>query len=268
MLGIDRPSDSEWAAPDASPDIAPDAPQSPNAASLDRGTVLTDARTRQECALAYRAKVDAIYAAVEWGAVNESKPEVANETTDDPDEHPSVVDKYPADYVSATHEPPRVDGPHESPDNWVRDINFDADQPGRRNNCAECARAVCDTWYGKPTAAAALADPKSWGENVPRMEEWAGQPSLPATMAEIGHRLEELGPGSSAIVGCKWNSRGGHWFNAINDAGEVKAVDAQWNRVGGWPPVSSQVRFDESMMKFSDAIFFDPSGKVVRNDHS
>jgi Papain fold toxin 1, glutamine deamidase len=37
-------------------------------------------------------------------------------------------------------------------------------------------------------------------------------------MTQIGRRLAELGPGSSAIVGCDWADGGGHWFNAINDA--------------------------------------------------
>lgn len=259
MLGVDRPSDDQGDAPDTSPDHAPDASQSASTATADRGTVRTDARTRQEYALAYRAKVDAVYA--------EAEREANRGSTDKVGDRPSVADKYPSDYQRATHDPPRVDGPHVSPVKWLRDINFDAALPGRGRNCGECARAVCDTWHGKPTAAAALADPRSGGEHVPRMEEWAGQRSMPATMAQIGRRLEELGPGSSAIVGCDWNRRGGHWFNAVNDAGVVKAVDGQRNHVGSWPPASNEVRFDESMMKYSDAIFFDPDGKVLRNDH-
>jgi hypothetical protein len=35
------------------------------------------------------------------------------------------------------------------------------------------------------------------------------------------------------------------------------------NRVGSWPPVLHEIRFDESLMRFSDAIFFDPDGKVA-----
>jgi hypothetical protein len=35
--------------------------------------------------------------------------------------------------------------------------------------------------------------------------------------------------------------------------------------VGSWPPVFREVRFDESLMRFSDATFFDPTGKVVAN---
>jgi hypothetical protein len=87
-------------------------------------------------------------------------------------------------------------------------------------------------------------------------------------MAEVGRCLEKLGPGSSAIVGCQWTEHGAHWFNAFNDAGTVKAVDAQSDLVGSWPPSQDGVGFDESRMRFSHAIFFDPDGKVLRNDHA
>jgi len=98
------------------------------------------------------------------------------------------------------------------------------------------------------------------------MAEWAGQRPVPASMAEIGRRLTELGPGSSAIVGRDWKGLdAGHWFNAVNDGGVVKTVDGQRNRVGTWPPALREVRFDESLMEFSDAIFFDTDGKVVPN---
>jgi hypothetical protein len=264
MSGIDRPSDDQWDTPDVGLDRAPDVPQSASAASVDRGTpwgtVLTDACTRREYALAYRAKVDAVYARAER--------EADLGGADKADGRPSVVGKYPDDYQRPTHDPPRIDGSHVSPEKWIRDINIDADLPGRSNNCGECARAACETWYGKPTAAAAMSATKSSGEHISRMEDWADQPSQPATMAEIGRRLEDLGPGSSAIVGCYWNRRGGHWFNAVNDGGAIKAVDGQRDRVGSWPPVLREFRFDESRMMLSFAIFFDPDGKVLRNDHS
>jgi hypothetical protein len=84
-------------------------------------------------------------------------------------------------------------------------------------------------------------------------------------MAEIGHRMTELGPGSSAIVGCDWWGGGGHWFNAVNDAGNVKAVDGQFGRVEDWPPSPRGVGSDESIMRISDVIFFYSDGRVVRN---
>jgi Papain fold toxin 1, glutamine deamidase len=101
------------------------------------------------------------------------------------------------------------------------------------------------------------------------MDEWSGQPSVPASMTAIGKRLTELGPGSSAIVGCDWKDvNAGHWFNAVNDGGTLKTVEGQRNRVGSWPPVYREVGFDESMMRFSEAIFFNPNGKIVPNDNS
>lgn len=75
MSGVDRPSDDQWEAPDVIPDCAPDAPQQVSAASADRGTVLTDARTRREYALAYRATVDAVYHAAEQRAGSERQPD-------------------------------------------------------------------------------------------------------------------------------------------------------------------------------------------------
>ncbi|HEX4094521.1 MAG TPA: toxin glutamine deamidase domain-containing protein [Trebonia sp.] len=176
----------------------------------------------------------------------------------------TVPGRYPAEYAPASHEPPRVDRPHEPPGRWLREINDDWRLPGRRNNCGECARAVHSTWHGEATAAAALSDPRSDGEPTRRMAEWADRRPVPATMTEVGRRLAELGPGSSAIVGCDWTDGGGHWFNAVNDGGTVLAVDGQRNRVEPWPPSYRGVRFDESQMKSSDAIFFDPDGKAVQ----
>lgn len=277
MLGIDRPSDCRRDVPDAGPDRAPDAPQPANAPGPGRGIVLTDARTRVQHALAYRAKVDAVYAGADpeaakdnaKGNAKKTAAERADDDTDRPADRPSVVDKYPNDYVPATHDPPRVLRPHERPEQWLRDVNFDDALPGRRNNCGECSRAVYSTWLGVPKAAAAMADRYSGGEPTGRMTEWAGQRPVAASMAEIGKRLSELGPGTSAIVGCDWkDGNGGHWFNAVNDGGVLKTVDGQRNRVGSWPPAFSEVRFDESMMGFSDAIFFGPDGKVVANDHT
>jgi hypothetical protein len=168
-----------------------------------------------------------------------------------------MVDKHPADYVRSTHALPNVDGRHESPNEWLRAVNEDENLPGRDNNCGECARAVYSTWYGKPAIAAALADPDAWGEPTLRMVEWAGVERERMTIAEIGHRL--------AIVCCDWKDGGGHWFNAVNDTGVVKTVDGQFGLVGRWPPTTSEVGFDESRVKVSDAIFFDRDGKVVPN---
>jgi hypothetical protein len=83
-------------------------------------------------------------------------------------------------------------------------------------------------------------------------------------MADINQRLSELGPGSSAVIGCDWKTGGGHWFSAVNDGGTIKAVDGQSGAVEAWPPSRSGLHFDETMMRYSDAIYFGTDGKVVK----
>jgi hypothetical protein len=259
MLGIDHPPDDQWDASDA----APDTPQlNADAASQDRGTVLTDARARQEYALAYRAKVDAIYAAAEQRGTAETPADPPDSIHDTPD----MADRYPDDYVPWTGSQRAVERP-EALGDWLANTNPDmANNRGRRNNCGECARAVTRTWFGDAVTPAALADVKSSGEPTGRMSEWAGQKPVPASMTEIGRRLEELGAGSLAIVG--FDRPGfGHWFNAVNQDGTILAVDGQTGKFGIWPPASLGSSFDESKMLRSDAIFFTSEGKVVRDDH-
>jgi hypothetical protein len=183
---------------------------------------------------------------------------------------PDMVARYPEDYVRSPEPSPDVTRVHERPETWANEINAPGvGNPGRDNNCGECSRAVDNTWSGSPVTAAALSDRNAGGEPVERMTEWAGTSATQATMTEIGQRLSELGPGSSAIVGCDWkDDPGGHWFNAVNDGGTVKAIDGQRARVAEWPPSNAGFGFDESIMRYSDAIFFAADGKVVKNDHA
>jgi hypothetical protein len=174
-----------------------------------------------------------------------------------------------ADYLRSPELLPEVVRPRKPSEIWIDRINPDRDAPGRDNNSGECARAVDDTWSGHPCAAAALADRDALGERVVRMADWAGITPGQATMAEIGDRLRELGPDSSAVVGCDWKSgAGGHWFNAVNDGGIVMAIDGQSALIERWPPSVSGLGFDESDMLYSDAIFFTPDGKAGTNDHA
>lgn len=48
------------------------------------------------------------------------------------------------------------------------------------------------------------------------MTEWAGQSPEEASMAEVGRRLGELDPGSSAMVGFDRSDAPGHWFNSVD----------------------------------------------------
>jgi Papain fold toxin 1, glutamine deamidase len=174
-----------------------------------------------------------------------------------------VATRYPGEYLAYSKPPPDIDGPHQQPESWADEINDDRDRPGRDINCGECSRAVQGTWEGSPTVAAAMSNPDAGGEPVQRMSDWAGEQPRQASMSQIGRRMSELGDGSSAVVGCDWLGGGGHWFNAVNDGGMVKAVDGQSGAVERWPPSADGLGFDESDMRHSDAIYFDPNGKVV-----
>jgi hypothetical protein len=52
------------------------------------------------------------------------------------------------------------------------------------------------------------------------------------------------------VVGCDWKYGGGHWFNAVNDGGTVKAIDGQGGSVEPWPPSAQNLGFDESDIRF------------------
>jgi hypothetical protein len=178
--------------------------------------------------------------------------------------HPDIHGRYPSDYKPAKDAPPpRIDGPHDSPEKWLDTINPDKADDGRSVNCGDCSRSVDGTWHGFPAIAAAIDYPRLQGELPSRMTEWAGVPPKTASMADINQRLDDLGPGSSAVVGCDWKTGGGHWFNAVNDGGTVKAVDGQSGKVEAWPPTRKGLGYDESRMRYSDAIYFNPDGKVV-----
>jgi hypothetical protein len=174
--------------------------------------------------------------------------ERAGERTDAADAHPDL-------YKRTDAPPPKVDGPHESPENWAGEIN-----PGEGlDNCGDCARSAQQTWEGSPRCAA-VGGP----EHDSVMTQWAGASPEPASVDDINAKLAELGPGSSAIVGFDWASGGGHWSNAVNDGGAIKAVDGQKGRVGSWPPGQSTMRFSAADMHNTEAIFFDANGRVVQ----
>jgi hypothetical protein len=189
----------------------------------------------------------------------------ANATTDNPvTGRPDITARYPADYVTSSDPAPSVERPHESPGNWVEGINPGWPMPERENNCGDCARAVDSTWNGKGAAAAAMADPEAAGEPIARMTEWAGEPETKASMSEVQQQLEDMGPGSSAVVLSRWEGGGAHWFNAVNDGGTVIAIDGQSGKTETWPPSARGLGFDESDMRYSGAIFFMADGKVVK----
>jgi hypothetical protein len=286
MLGTDRPFEERDSLGTARDKTRPDVDSAPP--DWETGAVLADARTRQEYALAYRAKVDAVYS----GSL---APKATIEAADDANEPAAKGqdgggkpadradtdgDEGPADRPGSIHDTPHMpdrypdeyvpwDGPRrpvERPQalgEWLGKINPDG--RGRWNNCGECARAVAKTWFGDTTIAAALANHEDGGESAERMAEWAGAVPVRASMADIRDRLATLGAGSLAIVGVALPGIG-HWLNAVNNEGKVLAVDGQSGKSGTWPPTSLDARYDDSTLLYSIAVFFTPEGKVVRDD--
>ncbi len=184
---------------------------------------------------------------------------------EDPFGRSDVATRYPNDYSTDGHDRPPVDQPHQSPEPWAPDVNPDKGAPGRDNNCGECARAVESCWEGDPATAAALSDPESRGESTDRMTDWAEHDVRALSMDEIASELRDEGPGSSAVIACRWDGPKddpqGHWFNAVNDDGVIKAVDGQSGLVETWPPSDEGIGFSEQDMTASWAVIFDRDGR-------
>lgn len=93
------------------------------------------------------------------------------------------------------------------------------------------------------------------------MEAWSPGDLVPMTFDRIKEQLEELGPGSSTLIGVEWTTGGGHWFNAVNDKGVVVASDGQRGKSESWPPTPAGLGFDEADCRLVEAIVVDPDGK-------
>lgn len=150
------------------------------------------------------------------------------------------------------------------PEKWVKHVNKPGlAYPGRDTNCLDCARAVESTWRGQPAASAAEVDGD--GAQQQLVTNWSGGAYTPvAGFAGIEETLLDLGPGSSVIIGVRWNNHGrdggGHAFNAVNDGGVIKFIDAQDGTVMSWPPSDPPARFDEQDVLSTSGCFFDASG--------
>lgn len=124
------------------------------------------------------------------------------------------------------------------PERFVAEINpkYYTQSHEHQVNCCDCARAVERTWRGHREAAAGRTTGD--GERNDLMESWAGERYRSVDAAEIRERLAAAGPGSSAILSAIVTSESGvgsgHAFNAINDRGEIKAVDGQVGMVEPW----------------------------------
>jgi hypothetical protein len=155
-----------------------------------------------------------------------------------------------------------------SPRHWVGDLNpGHPEEPGRRKNCGDTSRSSEYTWRGKDTKALPinLAATAGGGERVAVMDHWSSGDRVVVNFDGIQSRLEELGSGSSAIVGVNYKGGGGHWFNAFNDDGRIVASDGQNGKSENWPP-GGTVRVPETACSLVDAIFIDASGKHLTRD--
>jgi hypothetical protein len=91
---------------------------------------------------------------------------------------------------------------------------------------------------------------------------WGGTPRPVERPQDLSEWLSETNP-DKGRQGRRVNC--GECARAV--ARTVQAVDGQSGRVGPWPPIVEDSGFDESIMRYSDAIFFTPEGKVVGDDH-
>ena len=134
-----------------------------------------------------------------------------------------------------------TDNPGEIPSSenlseWIGDINpnfdeFDLESP-YSNNCGSCALAVYQRLEGNPDS---VAD----AENIPYdtdMEALTGMEQVSMSPWDIEKTLLEEGEGAHAIIGIDRAEGPGHWFNAVNIDGVVKAVDGQTGEITDWPP--------------------------------
>jgi papain fold toxin 1 (glutamine deamidase) of polymorphic toxin system len=99
---------------------------------------------------------------------------------------------------------------------------------------------------------------------MPGLDQSRNEPDAHRDVPEFGASTDR----SSAVVGFDKRGDMGHWFNAVNHAGTILAVDGQSGKLEKWPPSKNGLGFDESEMSGSDAIYFTADGEVVRDDHS
>jgi hypothetical protein len=146
-------------------------------------------------------------------------------------------------------------GPFESPETWVGDINGGGTGvAGRNRNCVDCARAVEANWRGQDAVAAPVQPSVGRGTGAHLLEDWTGGTLQPTSVTGVGLRLEQMGPGSSALIVSRWGTGRAHAYNAVNDAGVIKWVDGQAGQVSGWPPPYA------SSVDATLAIFVGPDG--------
>ncbi|MGW6449808.1 toxin glutamine deamidase domain-containing protein [Lentzea sp. NPDC055074] len=109
-------------------------------------------------------------------------------------------------------------------------------QPGRLENCVDCAIAFLETWRGRPrTAGAGVVELgakvqyEMVRENLGHHPEWVGRG--PSALAQVIGALREAGHGAGALVLGDAVSGNGHAWNLVNHNGTVYVVDPQFGTV-------------------------------------
>lgn len=146
----------------------------------------------------------------------------------------------------------------EPPEQWLGEINRPGPEyPGRSANCLDCARATEANWRGQTETAAPVRPEHGDGVEIEYLENWVGGEFRAMSLDAVKQRLDELGPGSSAMLHAVWPDGSGHAYNMVHDIDGIKVLDGQWNLRESYPPQMPERHVDR-------VIFIDPNGEVVQ----
>lgn len=108
------------------------------------------------------------------------------------------------------------------------DVNPGYPEPGRTENCANCAVALDRTLGGRPS----VAGPSEHGFTMGEIEAEMGGRFAKTDFPSLEIDLTAAGGGARGIVAARnIASRRGHVFNAINIEGEIRFIDSQNGKI-------------------------------------
>jgi len=186
----------------------------------------------------------------------------ADASTEEP---AAIADADRAEEVAAPTDAtgPRDAGETEPAEPVGSDATADTGQEAEKAQSADVRDLPHSTDAVGPGREAEDTQPTSTAIHISEAGE--GEP-VDAEPPEVGGSPEAVPsvPGSSAIVGFDWEDEGGHWFNAVNENGSIKAIDGQSGQVEAWPPSDLGLGFSAADMKNMEAVYFDANGRVVK----
>jgi RHS repeat-associated protein len=101
---------------------------------------------------------------------------------------------------------------------------------GCRTNCANTAIATDATLAGRPASAL-----RGGPTPISQLESVFGRKFVPMSQEEIGLRLAKTGDGSRGIIfGSRGSNRSGHFFNGVNQNGNIRFLDGQTGKPANW----------------------------------